>query len=120
MIKHYITSSLCSFTIINIIHFMNNSIHSILIQFIIDISFNISSIHYSHLVQFSTNSPFISFLPVMNSHIVHLNIMRHVIPEVLIIKHQSQHMNMSCIRMTRYINSFHFIYVSHTHQESFD
>ena len=87
MIKHYITSSLYSSTIINIIHssriqsILDNSIHH---QLIMHISFNISSIHYSHLVQFIINSPFISFSPIMNSHMVHLNTMRLFTPQVLI------------------------------------
>ena len=40
--NHCITLLTYSFTIINIIHFINSSIHYILIQFIIHIAFNIS------------------------------------------------------------------------------
>ena len=88
MIKHYITSSLYSSTIINIIHFVNNSVHSILIQSIKHMSFNISSIHHPYLVKFHIKSSFISFSLSMNSHIVHLHLMRLFTPQVLMINHQ--------------------------------
>ena len=85
--NHCITLLTYSFTIINIIHFINSSIHYILIQFIIHIAFNIS-IQHSYLVQFHINSSFISFSPSMNSQIVHLHLMRFFAPQDLIIKHQ--------------------------------
>ena len=46
----------------NLFHHQFNSLH--IIQFIMHMSFNSSSTHHSHLVQFCINSSFISFSPI--------------------------------------------------------